>query len=806
MSLPVYYFENDDVISLNVDYSQDEKSDDDQQQQRDEEDESKYELLKCKLSKSNNTSSQQDSGCDTFKFELNPQKYSLELSTLSSSLSSSSSSSSSFSSVSISTSLKDKEMSSNSLNSNLSKLDSSLSYIVNYNQAKINNYPNISCNNNNKTQSSVFTKISSASSSSSIHLMKKPANKSNSLKKKINRNVSHIETTSRLKSFTNATEIDCYRLKSCRSESTKLTPSPYEHKNTLSNQQQQLDRIKKLTRDTLIDSKIKMKTNAYGILDLDDYLLVKIFSKLNTTEKLLLQFVCKRFFYIIWSSVHSYKLFKRIEIINNQNNTAIFQYFKTIQNNILTKSGTLSKTRIAQFFKRKKDKTECSTASSSGGNVQMSINADLVLKFLFTKLLNRHTFPLCLCVEYIVIKDNHRLTDRGLDLISQFCPELSYLSIKKCLNIKTNAMTRLIASCENVKYLNLTGCFNIEHINMLPSNELRGCATNGGGTVKSSNSLCKKLNYYLNQKSDNGESSSMNFEFMISSSIKCNNYLYLHFIDLSYCSNVNDSCIQSISKTCIYLKNFYLRKCRLITDMSLLYIAKYCINLRELSLSQCFKITDLGIKFLGNYPMLSNSNMNKYNDSSPRFKIKYLSLAKCSQVTDKSLIYLCKLGFFQQIKYFNLRGCVLVTDKFMRYFTGAQFIQKIKLNYQTGNTEKINYLNLENLIRNNKFSKDLRQVFPFQLKSLDLARCQISDKSIEYLCRLVSIKQDTLQRLSLRNCENITDRGIKLLALNCNHLSLLNVTKCSNVTSKSLKEIKNNCQSCIIQHTNFSFC
>ena len=138
VSLPVYDFENDDVISLNVDGSQDEKSDDDeqhpsleQQQDDDEEDEddensNKYELLKCKLSKNianNNNSSQLDSGCDTFKFELNPQKYSLELSTLSSS--SSSSSSSSFSSLSLSLSLNNckdgKDVSSNSLNSNLSK-------------------------------------------------------------------------------------------------------------------------------------------------------------------------------------------------------------------------------------------------------------------------------------------------------------------------------------------------------------------------------------------------------------------------------------------------------------------------------------------------------------------------------------------------------------------------------------------------------------------------------------------------------------------------------------------------------------
>ena len=534
---------------------------------------------------------------------------------------------------------------------------------------------------------------------------------------------------------------------------------------------------------------------------------MKIFSNLTTIDKLLLQFVCKRFFYIIWSNVHSYKLFKQIEIINSTNNALMFQYFNDLQLNNSNK--TLStKNKIAQFFKLKKTAKSDQNRQKSQ---QISISADSVLKFLLTKLLNRQTFPVCLCVEMIIIRDNHRLTDRGIDMISQSCPELNYLCLKNCLNVKTNSIMRLVSSCENLKYLNLTGCFNIENITLL-NGDLKSCSNSNNGTVKSNSALCKKLNYYLNQyqKNTNENLTNPNIDFMFNNQIKVN-YLYLHFIDLSHCSNVTDVCIQNISKMCIYLKNLYLRKCKLITDMSLLYIAKYCINLRELSLSQCNKITDLGVKFLGNDPLLTNSTMNEYllanqDQDHSRFKMKYLSLAKCIQITDKSLIYLCKLGFFQQIKYFNLRGCTSITDKFMKYFTGAQFIQKVRLNYQSGNCEKINYLNLENILKNNKSPKELKLIFPLQLKSLDLAHCQITDKSIEYLCRLISVKPDILHRLSLRSCDNITDKGIRLLALNCSNLQHLNVTKCSNLTSKSLKEVKVNCKSCIIQHTNFSFC
>ncbi len=776
MAFNHYDFENDDVISLNVDgdYSQDDGE------------QIKSPKLQTKSNQHNN-SSQLDSGCctDTYKFELNPQKYSLELSTLSSSSSSSSSLSSISSSI-------NKKLSSNSLNSNLSKLDSSLSYIVKFHRTNNQSPKTI---NNKTTDSSIFTKISSASSSEPTILDNtKNVNNNNINKKKklIKRNASHLGNNERT-----SNEINCYRLKPNRTESFKV------NNNNNNKQTENNHRIHKKVV-TVNQTKVNNKNKTANILDLDDYLLVKIFSKLTTLDKLLLQFVCKRFFFIIWSNLHAYKLFKRIEIIQTHNVASIYHYFNNLHqsNTNHIKSSLMTRNRIFDFFRRKKtdssSKSTTTAAVTFRSKVKLVINADLVLKFLLTKLLNRQTFPLCLCVEFISIKDNHRLTDRGIDLIGQFCPELTYLCIKNCLNIKTNSIMRVVSNCENIKYLNLTGCIQIENVAVLNNNEIKVFNNNNNNSIRSN--ISKKLNYYLNNQSNASKTcETSNLEFLINNQIKIN-YLYLHFIDLSYCTNVTDICIQNISKTCVYLRNFYLRKCRLITDISLLYIAKYCLNLRELSLSQCNKITDLGVKFLGNDPMLTNSTaMNDYLSHNEldkcRFKMKYLSFAKCTLITDKSLIYLCKLGYFQQIKYFNLRGCTLVTDKFMKYFTGAQFIQKIKLNFQSGNSEQMNYLNLEK-----------NKVFPFQLVSLDLAKCQITDKSIEYICRLISIKPNILHRFSLRNCDQITDKGIKLLALTCSHLEHLNVTKCSNITSKSLKEIKINCKSCIIQHTNFSFC
>jgi hypothetical protein len=180
-----------------------------------------------------------------------------------------------------------------------------------------------------------------------------------------------------------------------------------------------------------------------------------------------------------------------------------------------------------------------------------------------------------------------------------------------------------------------------------------------------------------------------------------------------------------------------------------------------------------------------NKKKTKQKLSLHRYKIKYLSLAKCPHISDKSLIYLANLGFFNQIKYLNLRGCIMVTDKFIKYFTGS-------------NSEMRNELNFS---RKQGLSK-----LPVQLKSIDLGKCSVSNKSLEYLCRLVNLVPTALQRLSLRNLDFIDDNGIRIVAKNIRHLQHLNVAKCPKITSNSLQEVKKNCKSCIIQHTSLTFC
>lgn len=117
---------------------------------------------------------------------------------------------------------------------------------------------------------------------------------------------------------------------------------------------------------------------------------------------------------------------------------------------------------------------------------------------MLTKLLNRQTYPLCLCVENIKIKNSNRVTDRGIELISKLCTELKFLSLRNCVSIKSNSVEKLVESCENLKYLDLTGCYNlttIVQINKKTQDEAKHASKTASS--KTLNTLYKKFNSYL---------------------------------------------------------------------------------------------------------------------------------------------------------------------------------------------------------------------------------------------------------------------------------------------------------------------
>lgn len=50
-----------------------------------------------------------------------------------------------------------------------------------------------------------------------------------------------------------------------------------------------------------------------------------------------------------------------------------------------------------------------------------------------------------------------RLTDRGLHVVAQCCPELRRLEVAGCYNISNDAVFEVVSRCPNLEHLNLSG-------------------------------------------------------------------------------------------------------------------------------------------------------------------------------------------------------------------------------------------------------------------------------------------------------------------------------------------------------------
>lgn len=108
----------------------------------------------------------------------------------------------------------------------------------------------------------------------------------------------------------------------------------------------------------------------------------------------------------------------------------------------------------------------------------------------------------------------------------------------------------------------------------------------------------------------------------------------------SGCLNLTDEVILALTRLhggTLELLN--LEGCRKITDASLVAVADNCLLLNDLDVSKC-GITDSGIKILS---------------CAEQLNLQVLSLSGCSEVSNKSLPYLEKLG--KTLVGLNLQHC-----------------------------------------------------------------------------------------------------------------------------------------------------
>lgn len=205
---------------------------------------------------------------------------------------------------------------------------------------------------------------------------------------------------------------------------------------------------------------------------------------------------------------------------------------------------------------------------------------------------------------------------------------------------------------------------------------------------------------------------------------------YLQSLDISYCRKITDKGLSAVAEGCRDLRTLHLAGCRFVSDSLLKALSKNCHILEELGLQGCTNITNSGLSVL-----VKGCR-----------RIKHLDINKCSNIGDigiSSVSKACSLT----LKTLKLLDCYKVSDE--------------------------SILSLASYCKN--------------LETLVIGGCRnISDESVKSLAAACS---NSLRKLRMDWCLNITDSSLDCIISRCKKLEVLDIGCCEEVTDAAFQQL-----------------
>lgn len=172
--------------------------------------------------------------------------------------------------------------------------------------------------------------------------------------------------------------------------------------------------------------------------------------------------------------------------------------------------------------------------------------------------------------------------------------------------------------------------------------------------------------------------------------LKCNPRLQL--LDLTNCTSVTNSTLQSVAVNCPGLQKLILRDCVWLSPEGVTVIGLYCKDLEAIDFSGCWNVNDESLTVV-----VSNCK-----------RLKSIQLAKIYGLTDSSMTVLAKCS--SQLYHLNIQGCWRVTDDSIRFL--AEYGKNLKM-LQIRECHQVTEMTLsklrENGVKMDKLSPPSRQ-------------------------------------------------------------------------------------------------
>ncbi|GAV56191.1 hypothetical protein ZYGR_0BA00970 [Zygosaccharomyces rouxii] len=327
------------------------------------------------------------------------------------------------------------------------------------------------------------------------------------------------------------------------------------------------------------------------------------------------------------------------------------------------------------------------------------------------------------------------------------CRNLERLTLVFCKHVTSNSISEVLKGCRYLQSVDITG--------------IKEISDNIFDTLAES---CPRVQGFYVPQAKNVTSKALSNFIMHAPMLKR--------VKITANNNMDDSLVELFADRCPMLVEVDITSSSNVHDHSLLHLFTKLTQLREFRVTHNTNVTDKlflelskTVNLLPSLRLLDLSGCENITDKTIERvvalapKLRNVFLGKCSRITDHSLYHLAKLGKNLQTVHFG--HCFNISDQGVR--TLVQSCPRIQY---------VDFACCTNLTNRTLYElSDLAK-----LKRIGLVKC--SQMTDEGLLNMISLRgrNDSLERVHLSYCSNLTIYPIYELLMACPRLSHLSLT------------------------------
>ncbi|XP_052029052.1 dynein regulatory complex subunit 6 [Apodemus sylvaticus] len=395
----------------------------------------------------------------------------------------------------------------------------------------------------------------------------------------------------------------------------------------------------------------------------------------------------------------------------------------------------------------------------------------------------RHISEGCPGVLYLNLS-NTTITNRTMRLLPRHFHNLQNLSLAYCRKFTDKGLQYLNLGngCHKLLYLDLSGCTQISVQGF--RNIANSCTGIMHLTINDMPTLTDNCVKVLVEKCPRISSVILIGSPHISDcAFKALSSCDLKKIRFEGNKRITDACFKSVDRHYPGISHIYMVDCKGLTDSSLKSLS-VLKQLTVLNLTNCVRIGDIGLKH--------------FFDGPASMKLRELNLTNCSLLGDVSVIRLSERC--PNLHYLNLRNCEHLTDLAIEYIAGMLSLISIDLSGTLISNEGMTILSRHRKLREISLSECVN-ITDFGIRAycktslvlehLDVSYCtQLTDDII----KTIAIFCTRITSLNIAGCPKITDAGMEILSARCHYLHILDISGCIQLTDQILQDLQIGCK------------